>query len=200
MNKIISSNSTSNLSRRTYFEIVDRLRSTNSQVQYFETLTVENGNNKNDNIIILSQIIKYSPNTFILYKIGGNYDDNYIIAECSGKAALDIYDQGFDNVTKKKNQLNYWSKDDQKFYIIPVDEKPIVYNNNNKKEQLYYTFSIRSPLTIHDYEKSSYMIYLVTRIQLQLTLSQPRNINEVIDSDILSSRINTTCITRMKLE
>ncbi|KAG4083314.1 hypothetical protein H8356DRAFT_1338521 [Neocallimastix lanati (nom. inval.)] len=44
MNKIISSNSTSNLSRRTYFEIVDRLRSTNSQVQYFEsvTLTVEN--------------------------------------------------------------------------------------------------------------------------------------------------------------
>ncbi|KAG4106264.1 hypothetical protein H8356DRAFT_1323693 [Neocallimastix lanati (nom. inval.)] len=185
MNKIISSNSTSNLSR-TYFEIVDRLRSTNSQVQYFESvaLTVENGNNKDDNIIILSQIIKYSPNTFILYKTGGNYDDYYITAECSGKAALDIYDQGFDNVTKKNNSYITLS-------VLDV-----------------YNFNI---LTMKDLSENqnSYMIYLVIRvlncgnktIMYYLTLSQPRNINEVIDSDILSSRImNTTCITRMKLE
>ncbi|KAL6618630.1 glycosyl hydrolase [Neocallimastix sp. 'constans'] len=193
-----SSNSTNNLSRRAYFEIIggkdymimshlsgkyitiandgsihqwEKLSDTKSQVWRFESagngrfailsgnnaLTVENGNNKDGNKIILSQYRKTSAQHFILHKTDGNYDTYYITAECSGNAALDVYDQSSDNGAKI-DQWNYWGGDNQRFYIIPIDQEPIVYNNNNmpkgaylfaffqgnapEKEQLSYALSI----------------------------------------------------------
>jgi len=91
-------------------------------------MTVQNGNNKDGNRMILSQYQNNAAQRFILHKTDDNYDDYYITAECSGNAALDVYDQSSDNGAEI-DQWNYWGGDNQKFYIIPLEGSAPINNN-----------------------------------------------------------------------
>ncbi len=82
-------------------------------------LTVENGDNSNGNNIFLSEYKNTAAQHFILHRTDDAY---YITGECSGNAALDVYDQSFENGANL-DQWDYWSGECQKFYIKPVDNK-----------------------------------------------------------------------------
>jgi len=86
-------------------------------------MTVENGNSNNGNNIYLSEYKNTAAQHFILHKEG---DAFYITAECSGKAALDVFDISYDNGANI-DQWSYWGGDGQKFYILPTSDL----NNNN---------------------------------------------------------------------
>ncbi|ORX53880.1 hypothetical protein BCR36DRAFT_582100 [Piromyces finnis] len=148
----------------------EKLSDTSSQVWRFESagsgkfailsgkmaLTVENGNNKNGNKMILSQYQNNAAQRFIFHKTDDVYDNYYITAECSGNAALDVYDQSYDNGANI-DQWDYWGGDNQKFYVIPVGGSNNSSNNNSnvngaflfaffqgnapEKEQLSYALS-----------------------------------------------------------
>jgi len=106
-------------------------------------MTVQNGNNKDGNRMILSQYQNNAAQRFILHKTDDNYDDYYITAECSGNAALDVYDQSSDNGAEI-DQWNYWGGDNQKFYIIPLEGSAPI-NNNIKGAYLFAFFQGNAP-------------------------------------------------------
>jgi hypothetical protein len=132
----------------------EKQTSGNSQVWRFESagngkfailsgnnaLTVENGNNKNGNLIILSQYRNTAAQHFILHKTDDVYDNYYITAECSGNAAFDVYDQSSDNGANI-DQWDYWGGDNQKFYVIPVgQESDVSYNKDVPKGTFLFAF------------------------------------------------------------
>lgn len=117
-------------------------------------LTVENGNRENGNLIILTDYRKTAAQHFILHKTDDSLESYYITAECSGNAAFDILDQSFDDGAIL-DQWDYWGGDNQKFYIIPVDQDTsyitevpdglylfaFFQGNAPEKEQLSYALS-----------------------------------------------------------
>lgn len=78
-----------------------------------KALTVEGGSNDNGSNICISEYKNLSSQHFILHRAGACY---YITAECSGNAALDVYDQSTENGANI-DQWDYWGGDNQKFYI-----------------------------------------------------------------------------------
>ena len=80
-------------------------------------LTVENGDSANGNNIFLSEYSGSSAQRFILHRTDDAY---WITAECSGNAAMDVYDISYDNGANI-DQWDYWGGEGQKFYIRPVD-------------------------------------------------------------------------------
>lgn len=82
-------------------------------------LTVENGNSDNGNNIYLSEYKGDSSQHFILHRTDDSY---YITAECSGNAALDVYDISSENGANI-DQWDYWGGEGQKFYIRPVNNE-----------------------------------------------------------------------------
>ena len=80
-------------------------------------LTVENGDSTNGNNIYLSAYEDVPSQHFILHRTDDAY---YITAECSGNAALDVYDISYDNGANI-DQWDYWQGEGQKFYIRPAD-------------------------------------------------------------------------------
>ena len=82
-------------------------------------MTVENGDSTNGNNIYLSAYKGTSDQHFILHRTDDAY---YITAECSGNAALDVYDISYDDGANI-DQWDYWGGEGQKFYIRPVDNK-----------------------------------------------------------------------------
>ena len=81
------------------------------------SLTVENGDSTNGNNIYLSEYRDTAAQHFILHRTDDAY---YITAECSGNAALDVYDISYENGANI-DQWDYWAGEGQKFYIRPVD-------------------------------------------------------------------------------
>ena len=79
-------------------------------------LTVENGDSSNGNNIYLSEYKDTAAQHFILHRTDDAY---YITGECSGNAALDVYDISYDNGANI-DQWDYWAGEGQKFYIRPV--------------------------------------------------------------------------------
>jgi len=79
-------------------------------------LTVENGDSTNGNNIYLSEYKDTAAQHFILHRTDDAY---YITAECSGNAALDVYDISYENGANI-DQWDYWKGEGQKFYIRPV--------------------------------------------------------------------------------
>ena len=79
-------------------------------------LTVENGDSANGNNIYLSEYKDTAAQHFILHRTDDAY---YITGECSGNAALDVYDISYDNGANI-DQWDYWAGEGQKFYIRPV--------------------------------------------------------------------------------
>ena len=79
-------------------------------------LTVENGDNTNGNNIYLSEYRDTAAQHFILHRTDDAY---YITGECSGNAALDVYDISYENGANI-DQWDYWAGEGQKFYIRPV--------------------------------------------------------------------------------
>ena len=84
-----------------------------------KSLTVENGDSANGNNIYLSEYEDKPSQHFILHRTDDAY---YITAECSGNAALDVYDISHDDGANI-DQWDYWGGEGQKFYIRPVDGK-----------------------------------------------------------------------------
>ncbi|MDD7516870.1 family 43 glycosylhydrolase [Ruminococcus flavefaciens] len=79
-------------------------------------LTVENGDNTNGNNIYLSEYRDTAAQHFILHRTDDAY---YITGECSGNAALDVYDISHENGANI-DQWDHWAGEGQKFYIRPV--------------------------------------------------------------------------------
>ncbi|WP_294410658.1 family 43 glycosylhydrolase [uncultured Ruminococcus sp.] len=79
-------------------------------------LTVENGDSTNGNNIYLSEYKDTAAQHFIIHRTDDAY---YITAECSGNAALDVYDISYENGANI-DQWDYWKGEGQKFYIRPV--------------------------------------------------------------------------------
>lgn len=79
-------------------------------------LTVENGDSSNGNNIYLSEYRDTAAQHFILHRTDDAY---YITGECSGNAALDVYDISHENGANI-DQWDYWAGEGQKFYIRPV--------------------------------------------------------------------------------
>ncbi len=79
-------------------------------------LTVENGDSANGNNIYLSEYKDTAAQHFILHRTDDAY---YITGECSGNAALDVYDISHENGANV-DQWDYWAGEGQKFYIRPV--------------------------------------------------------------------------------
>lgn len=79
-------------------------------------LTVENGDSTNGNNIYLSEYKDTAAQHFILHRTDDAY---YITGECSGNAALDVYDISHENGANI-DQWDYWAGEGQKFYIRPV--------------------------------------------------------------------------------
>lgn len=79
-------------------------------------MTVENGDSTNGNNIYLSEYKDTAAQHFILHRTDDAY---YITGECSGNAALDVYDISHDNGANI-DQWDYWAGEGQKFYIRPV--------------------------------------------------------------------------------
>ena len=82
-------------------------------------LTVENGDSTNGNNIFLSEYKDISAQHFILHRTDDAY---YITAECSGNAALDVYDISYENGANI-DQWDYWAGEGQKFYIRPTNSE-----------------------------------------------------------------------------
>ena len=80
-------------------------------------LTVENGDSTNGNNIYLSEYRDTASQHFILHRTDDAY---YITGECSGNAALDVYDISYENGANI-DQWDYWAGEGQKFYIRPAD-------------------------------------------------------------------------------
>ena len=84
-----------------------------------KAMTVENGDSTDGNNIYLSEYKDLSSQHFILHRTDDAY---YITAECSGNAALDVYDISYEDGANI-DQWDYWQGEGQKFYIRPVDNK-----------------------------------------------------------------------------
>ncbi len=82
-------------------------------------MTVKNGDSTNGNTIYLDEYTGSPAQSFILHRTDDAY---YITAECSGNAALDVYDISYDNGADI-DQWDYWGGEGQKFYIRPADGK-----------------------------------------------------------------------------
>lgn len=82
-------------------------------------LTVKGGDSTNGNTIYLDEFTDSPAQRFILHRTDDAY---YITAECSGNAALDVYDISYDNGADI-DQWDYWGGEGQKFYIRPVNDK-----------------------------------------------------------------------------
>jgi len=81
-------------------------------------MTVKNGDSTDGNTIYLDEFTDSPAQRFILHCTDDAY---YITAECSGNAALDVYDISYENGADI-DQWDYWAGEGQKFYIRPVDE------------------------------------------------------------------------------
>lgn len=84
-----------------------------------KALTVDNGDNTNGNNISLTEYRDLPSQHFILHRTDDAY---YITAECSGNAALDVYDISYLDGANI-DQWDYWAGEGQKFYIRPADNK-----------------------------------------------------------------------------
>lgn len=80
-------------------------------------MTVETADSTNGANICLEKYNSLSSQHFILHRTDDAY---YITAECSGNAALDVYDISHENGANI-DQWDYWGGEGQKFYIRPVD-------------------------------------------------------------------------------
>lgn len=83
-----------------------------------KAMTVKNGDSTDGNTIYLDKFTDSPAQRFILHRTDDAY---YITAECSGNAALDVYDISYENGADI-DQWDYWAGEGQKFYIRPVDE------------------------------------------------------------------------------
>lgn len=83
-----------------------------------QAMTVENGDSKNGNSIVLAPYEDTPAQHFILHRTD---DAWWITAECSGRTALDVYDISHENGANI-DQWDYWGGEGQKFYIRPVDD------------------------------------------------------------------------------
>ncbi|ORX46831.1 Six-hairpin glycosidase [Piromyces finnis] len=110
-------------------------------------MTVENGNSKNGNNIYLSEYKNTADQRFILHEVEGAY---YITAECSGNAALDVYDISYDNGANI-DQWDYWGGDGQKFYILNTGSSS---NTNSGGAYLFTYFLGNAP----EQERLSYAV------------------------------------------
>ena len=79
-------------------------------------LTVESGDSTDGSNVSLSEYRDAPSQHFILHRTDDAY---YITAECSGNAALDVYDISRENGANI-DQWDYWAGEGQKFYIRPV--------------------------------------------------------------------------------
>jgi GH43 family beta-xylosidase len=82
-------------------------------------MTVDNGDSTDGNNISLSEYKDLPSQHFILHRTDDAY---YITGECSGNAALDVYDISYDN-DANIDQWDYWGGEGQKFYIRPTDNE-----------------------------------------------------------------------------
>ena len=82
-------------------------------------LTVEGGDSTNGNNIALAPYEDTPAQHFLLHRTDDAY---YITAECSGNAALDVYDISYENGANI-DQWDYWQGEGQKWYIRPVQEQ-----------------------------------------------------------------------------
>ena len=82
-------------------------------------MTVKSGDSTNGSTIYLDDFADSPAQRFILHRTDDAY---YITAECSGNAALDVYDISYENGADI-DQWDYWGGEGQKFYIRPVDGK-----------------------------------------------------------------------------
>ena len=80
-------------------------------------LTVLDGTDKNGENLVLAPDEDTAAQHFILHRTD---DAWYITAECSGKAALDVYDISYENGANI-DQWEYWGGEGQKWYIRPAD-------------------------------------------------------------------------------
>lgn len=80
-------------------------------------LTVEGGDNTNGNNISVQPYEDSESQHFILHRTDDAY---YITGECSGNAALDVYDISYENGANI-DQWDYWKGEGQKWYIRPAD-------------------------------------------------------------------------------
>jgi len=127
----------------------------NSQVWRFESagngrfailqgnmaMTVENGNNKNGNNIYMSEYRKTTAQHFSLNRVGSAY---YIVAQSSGNAALDVYDQSTANGANI-DQWDYWGGDNQKFYIFSAEQDTPTHDVGSNGAYLFAFFQGNAP-------------------------------------------------------
>lgn len=82
-----------------------------------QAITVESGDSTNGSNFALAAYTGSSAQRFMLNKTD---DAFYIQAECSGNAAMDVYDISYENGANI-DQWDYWGGEGQKFYILPAD-------------------------------------------------------------------------------
>lgn len=81
-------------------------------------LTVENGDSTNGNNIYLSEYRDTAAQHFILHRTDDAY---YITGECSGNAALDVYDISYENGANI-DQWDYWKGEDRSSISVLLAE------------------------------------------------------------------------------
>lgn len=84
-----------------------------------QAITVENGDSTDGNNFSLAA---YTGSPAQRFKLNKTDDAFYIQAECSGNAAMDVYDISYENGANI-DQWDYWGGEGQKFYIRPADGK-----------------------------------------------------------------------------
>lgn len=84
-----------------------------------QAITVESGDKTDGSNFSLSA---YTGSSAQRFKLNKTDDAFYIQAECSGNAAMDVYDISYENGANI-DQWDYWGGEGQKFYIRPADGK-----------------------------------------------------------------------------
>ena len=84
-----------------------------------KAITVESGDSTDGSNFSLSA---YTGSKAQRFRLNKTDDAFYIQAECSGNAAMDVYDISYENGANI-DQWDYWGGEGQKFYIRPADGK-----------------------------------------------------------------------------
>lgn len=84
-----------------------------------KAITVESGDSTDGSNFALTE---YTGSKAQRFRLNKTDDAFYITAECSGNAAMDVYDISYDNGANI-DQWDYWGGEGQKFYIRPAGGK-----------------------------------------------------------------------------
>ena len=84
-----------------------------------KAITVESGDSTDGSNFSLAA---YTGSKAQRFRLNKTDDALYIQAECSGNAAMDVYDISYENGANI-DQWDYWGGEGQKFYIRPADNK-----------------------------------------------------------------------------